>query len=313
MGTAPLEGLARAAGESRERPRRPRRHRLSAGALGALLLLGCAGSGGPGPARRVALVIGNAGYQNATPLLNPGNDAADMCAALQKLGFKTLCHTNLRSRAEFDARVLEYVEQLGPRTVGVFYYSGHGVQAGTANYLVPTQVQPPSATEDPRPLLYGVQDLFARLRQKPAGFQLVVLDACRTDLFAGGASPAGRGPAARSTLIRSLETVVRAGNGLQAITDAPSDSYVLYATASRDTAYDGEGRNGPLTKHILQHIGTRGLLVEDFLKRVTQGVVDETSKSYGRRQTPYTYGSFGGRFCFAGCPGDNTFQALPGL
>jgi hypothetical protein len=28
-----------------------------------------------------------------------------MCAALGKLGFKTLCHTNVRDRAEFDALV----------------------------------------------------------------------------------------------------------------------------------------------------------------------------------------------------------------
>ena len=79
---------------------------------------------------------------------------------------------------------------------------------------------------------------------------------------------------------------------------------VLYATASKEAAFDGAGRNGPLTRHILQHIGTRGLPVEDFIKRVTMGVETETLRDYRKRQTPYIYGSFSGKFCFAGCPGD---------
>jgi hypothetical protein len=79
---------------------------------------------------------------------------------------------------------------------------------------------------------------------------------------------------------------------------------VLYATASKDAAFDGEGRNGPLTKHVLEHIGTKGLPVEEFIKRVTMGVETETARDYRKRQTPFIYGSFSGKFCFAGCPGE---------
>ena len=270
-----------------------------------LLLAACAtGSGGRGS--KLALVIGNSAYENATPLANPVNDAADMCAALKKVGFKTLCYTNVRDRLEFDTRVKEYTSQLDANSVGVFYYSGHGVQAGNANFLIPTQVQPTAATADPTRVLYAVDELFGRLGQQSTRFQLVILDACRTDLFA----PPPR-QSTRSTLIRSLETVARASNGLQPIKDAPAGTMVLYATASKDTAFDGEGRNGPLTKHILEHIGTKGVFVEEFIKRVTRGVEQETLKDYRKRQTPFIYGSFSGRFCFAGCPGDNDIPALP--
>jgi uncharacterized caspase-like protein len=220
----------------------------------------------------------------------------------------------VRDRAEFDARVKDYVGQLDANTVGVFYYSGHGVQAGNTNYLIPTQVQLKSATEDPTRVLYAVDDLFDRLGQKPTQFQLVVLDACRSDLFGQPPRQNARGAAAavsRSTLIRSLETVARAGNGLQPIKDAPPGTIVLYATASRDAAFDGEGRNGPLTKHILEHIATRGITIEEFFKRVTAGVEVETLRDYRKRQTPFIYGSFSGKFCFAGCPGDNDVPVPP--
>jgi uncharacterized caspase-like protein len=269
-----------------------------------LLLAACAGGTRLAPTK-IALVIGNAAYANAPPLVNPVNDAADMCAALRKVGFRTLCHTNLRDRAEFDARIAEYTAMLDANAVGLFYYSGHGVQAGSTNYLIPTEVQPRSPSEDPRRGLYAVDDLFDRLGRRPAQFQLVVLDACRADLFGQPARQDGRAVASRSTLIRALEGVARAGNGLQPIKDAPPGTIVLYATASRDVAFDGEGRNGPLTKHVLQHIGTKGIAVEEFLKRVIQGVEQETQKDYGKRQTPFIYGSFGGRYCFAGCPGDS--------
>ncbi len=278
-------------------------------ACGAVLLAACSagprgGAGGP----RVALVIGNAAYENAPVLVNPAHDAADMCAALRKAGFRTLCHTNVRDRAEFDARVKEYTDQLGPNTVGVFFYAGHGVQAGNANFLIPTRAEPGAAAEDPLRVLYGVDDLFERLRGRPTRFQLVILDACRNDLFEDAPRPAsGRGPGAapRSRLLRSLETVARAGTGLAAIKDAPPGTMVLYATASKEAAFDGEGRNGPLTRHILEHIGTRGLTVEELIKRVTAGVETETLRDFRKRQTPFIYGSFSGRFCFAGCPGES--------
>ncbi|HKU13577.1 MAG TPA: caspase family protein [Steroidobacteraceae bacterium] len=255
----------------------------------------------------MALVIGNGAYANVPSLTNPLHDAADMCAALRRVGFKTLCYTNVPDRAEFDAHVTEYVEQLGPRSVGVFYYSGHGVQAHGANFMIPTEVQLASATQDPLQVLYGLDTVFARLRQKPAQLQLVILDACRTDLFAA-TQATGRGAAGASTepsLVRALATLAQASNGLARITDAPPATMVLYATASKDAAFDGEGRNGPLTKYILRHIGARGLPLEEFIKRVTSDVENETARDYDKRQTPFIYGSFTGSFCFAGCPGES--------
>jgi uncharacterized caspase-like protein len=287
------------------------------GLVCCLALVACThGEGGKasgGASARVALVIGNAAYENAPVLRNPVNDANDMCAALRRLGFRTLCHTNLRDRAEIDARVREYVALLGPATVGVFFYAGHGVQVRGANHLIPTRADPDAAAGDPLRVLYGVDDLFDRLRQRPTRLQLVILDACRDELLdepAGGATPppsasvAGRGTAARSRLIRALQAQPSAGTGLAPIRDAPPATMVLYATASREAAFDGEGRNGPLTRHILEHIGTRGQPLEEFFKRVTAGVERETQRDFRKRQTPFIYGSFTGRFCFAGCPGE---------
>jgi uncharacterized caspase-like protein len=203
-----------------------------------------------------------------------------MCAKLRRLGFRTLCHTNLRDREAIDAKVREYVALLGPRATGLVFYSGHGVQVGQANYLIPTSARPRTAAEGPAKVLYPLEELFQRLRERPVQFQLVILDACRTEL-----------PAAPT--------------GLAPIGDAPPETLVLYATAAKGAASDGAGRNGPLTKHVLDHIGTRGQTVGQFLRNVTQAVEADTGR-YGsdRKQTPHVYGPLGTRFCFAGCPGE---------
>ena len=157
-------------------------------ALAIAVLTGCAASA-PSRPSRLALVIGNASYANVVALRNPTNDAADMCAALERVGFKTLCHANVRDRAEFDARVQEYTRQLGDNTVGVFYYSGHGVQAGHENYLIPTQVQLKSAAENPTRALYSVDSLFERLRSRKTGFQLVNITRAVATSTAAAAMP----------------------------------------------------------------------------------------------------------------------------
>jgi uncharacterized caspase-like protein len=283
-------------------------------ALASLVLAGCpATSRNAGAPARLALVIGNAAYENARPLNNPVHDAQDMCAALQRVGFVTTCRTDVRTRAEFVALVDAHVDRLGPGTVGVIYFAGHGVQVGGANFLVPTQDQPTGSAASPLASLYGVDDMFERLRERPARLNIVMLDACRTELFDDAARPAaGRGTAAasasstapRSRLVRDLQAMSRAAPGLATIRDAPARTVVFYATASKSAAFDGDGRNGPLTKHILLHIGTRGQPLEDFFKRVTEGVETETQREFMKRQSPFTYGSFSGRFCFAGCPGE---------
>lgn len=267
-----------------------------------------------GPPARLALVIGNAAYENARPLNNPVNDAQDMCRALRDLGFVAVCRTNVATRAEFGALVDEYVSRLGPSTVGVVYYAGHGVQVNGANFLVPTKGQPPGTGASPLSALFGLDELFERLRERRPRLNIILLDACRTELFEDGRRPGtGRGAVAQaaptvpsnSSLMRELQALPRSASGLATIQgEAPPNTKVLYATAAKAAAFDGEGRNGPLTKHILRHIATRDQPLDTFFNRVTGDVETETLRELAKRQSPFTYGSFAGKFCFNGCPGD---------
>ena len=93
-------------------------------------------------AGRVALVVGNGDYTYVTPLPNPVNDAADVAAALERLGFDVTLLLNADKAALADALAAFETASDGAE-VGLVFYAGHGVELGDgelsdgANYLVP--------------------------------------------------------------------------------------------------------------------------------------------------------------------------------
>jgi uncharacterized caspase-like protein len=50
--------------------------------------------------------------------------------------------------------------------------------------------------------------------------------------------------------------------------DAPTGTFIAYATASGSVAADGPGRNGIFTEHLLRRMTTPGLTIEKVMKLV---------------------------------------------
>ena len=87
---------------------------------------------------RVALVIGNANYKFA-PLNNPVNDARDMAKSLRSVGFDVIKKENA-SWEDMDKAITAFQKKLGKGVVGLFYFSGHGIQIDDQNYLIPVDL-----------------------------------------------------------------------------------------------------------------------------------------------------------------------------
>src|SRR5450759_1094871 len=90
--------------------------------LAALILLPCSilYVGSAVAEKRLAQVIGNGGYQNATPLPNPPNDARDVGAALTRTGFETIVGIDL-DRAGMDKAAISFTRAVRDADVAVFY------------------------------------------------------------------------------------------------------------------------------------------------------------------------------------------------
>jgi uncharacterized caspase-like protein len=239
------------------------------------------------PTRRVALVVGNGGYRSLNPLRNATNDAVDMCDALRRLAFDASCHLNVATRAEFRRLLRSFASQIGPDTVALFYYAGHGVQLEGRNYLLPTTIAPNSSTEladEGLPL----EEVFGTLKDSRSALSVIVLDACRDDPFARGRA-------------------IRVSRGL-AREDPPTGSVLVYSTAPGGVAADGSGRNGLFTSQLLAQIEKPGPQIGEMFHNVARLVEAQARNDYNIEQVPYRSFSYTGVFCFANCDDNRLAQ-----
>jgi len=209
-----------------------------------------------GPEQRVALVIGNANYQNAPQLANPDDDAQSMAQFLNSAGFEVVAATDLtqndmlRVVQDFSAKVASR----GPNTVAMVYYAGHGVQLAGENYLVPVDAKVSNPTDLVNNSVRLV-DVMSTLETIPSRMRIVILDACRNNPF---------------------PEVNDAGRGL-AIVDAPNGSIVGYSTAPGAEALDGTGGHSPYTQAFLNVAREPNVPIEQLFKRVRLQVNQTTS------------------------------------
>ena len=224
--------------------------------------------------KRVALVIGNKDYAEA-PLKNPVNDATAMAVQLKELGFDVLLKTNLTKRQMREA-VDDFAAKLGPNTIGLFYFSGHGVQVDGANYLVPLSfhIERQADVDDEA---YPAQRLLDTMGQTGCKCNIVILDACRNNPLPKNARALG-------------------DKGLGKM-NAPAGTFIAYATAPGQTASDdGDKANGLYTGILLQKMKTPGLKIEDVFKATLVSV----AQASGEKQVPWTESSLRNDFYFAG-------------
>ena len=167
-----------------------------------------------GPTRR-ALVIGNDTYQEVSKLQNARADAKAMGAALQKVGFTVTSKSDLTERGMKDALRAFKNEIRGGDEV-VIFFAGHGVQLGSANFLLPVDIRGQSedqVKDEAMPL----QRMLDDIQDSKAKFALAIIDACRDNPFkTAGRTIGGRGLAATSAASGQM-IIFSAGAGQQAL------------------------------------------------------------------------------------------------
>lgn len=231
-------------------------------------------------ANRKALVIGNDLYTHVPKLNNAGADADAMAKSLEAVGYKVFKHLNLDEK-KFKQAIRDFRQNLSGGDEVLFFYAGHGVQLGNANYLLPTDVQgdQEDQVKDDAILLQKVLD---DLEEKKTKFALAVIDACRDNPFKSkGRAIGGRGLAPTSAATGQM-IMFSAGSGQQAL-DRLGDN-------------DKE-KNGLFTRIFVKEMIKPGLSVDRVLRNVRNEVV-RLARSVGHEQTPALYDQAIGEFYF---------------
>ena len=224
--------------------------------------------------RRVALVVGNSHYSNASLFLaNPKNDAEDVAAALRGVGFEVLQAIDANKR-DLDLNMAKFARLAIDADAALFYYAGHAVQYQGRNFLMPTDAE----VEDEISFRYQMtplDDVRAAL-DRGDGVKIVILDACRNNPIVNALRRKKKSGDSRS---------VDAVRGGLAKIDKAQGMVVAYSTAADEVAADGDGRNSPFTSAFLKRLKEPGLEIEQLFRRVAADVNAQT----GGRQRPETY------------------------
>jgi uncharacterized caspase-like protein len=237
----------------------------------------------------VALVIGNGDYERLPKLSNPENDADGVENLLDKLGFDTT------ATADRDARRLRrdlegFAEDAEGADVAVLYYSGHGIEAGGRNYLVPVDADL-SSLDDAGENLVAVDTLIDKLKLE-VPIVIVMLDACRNNPFPPDAmvrlEPGGEAlPIAVSGLggSRSAVSFSPTPTSGQSSADVNVGAVLAFAAEPGKVALDGEpGANSPYAAALLRHLSA---MAGDEFGMVMRMVAEEVYLKTKGQQRPW--------------------------
>ena len=268
-------GFFTALGSSWIRARSPRGLIL---AMCCMLLLGlCA----PVQAKRIALVIGNDQYASVEKLKNARNDARLIASVLTKAGFG-VTQANDLGREGLWSTIDAFKSNIGKGDEVVFYFAGHGVQIGSTQLLLPTDINPKSEAQVQRdgvPLI-EVQDAF-----KDARVAIFIIDACRDNPFP-----------------KQGTRTLGASRGM--LPPEPSAGQIIMLSAGRnqkalDQVPGQNVSNSLFTWELAQAIQNPGMEIRSALERV-KDLVDDKARAAQHEQRPSLVNDLRGNFYFFG-------------
>ena len=247
----------------------------------------------------VALVIGQSKYEHISPLPNPSNDARDMVGLLSDLGF------DARSVSDRDAKKLKrdlerFVEDAEGADVAFLYYSGHGIEAGGENWLVPVDADLDSL-DNADETLVALSNVMDELKAT-VPVAIVLLDACRTNPFPEDAlirkTPDDEGSPIAAGGLTPLRGAAPLSGGASQSTENLG-TVIGFAAEPGRPALDGPaGENSPYAAALLRHLGA--IDGEEF-GAVMRMVTEEVYLDTRAQQRPWVNESLR-RFLYFGVP-----------
>ncbi len=214
-----------------------------------------------GPRQKYAVVIGNQSYLHAPKLPNAWNDAEAVADLLAGQGYDVTLLKDA-SKRDFEGLMQRILFDVDRNTEVLFYYAGHGVQIGSENFLIPTDAQLGQVDDLPFEAV-SVGSLVSIVGAR-ARLQIVILDSCRNNPFAGVKVQDSLGPD-----LREIET------GFASLA-APVNSYLVFSTSPGEVALDGAGENSPFATAFLQATALGSAPVTDVFEAVRRSVFVET-------------------------------------
>jgi uncharacterized caspase-like protein len=214
---------------------------------------------------RVALVMGCSRYGNLPDhmqLVSPGPDSEDVANALKGMGYRLIGGGAIKdvTRDKFTESVEKLTAQSKGAEAVVFYFSGHGVQLGEDNYLLPVDTPKITGLAQLKGRAVNTRELImVALEEARVETKVLILDCCRDNPFASQLE-AAQVKTGKSVKTKSVGEISGYGPGF----------YLAFATSPGRTAQDGNGsRNSPFTAALLESLKSNRSTDIDLMFRET--------------------------------------------
>lgn len=231
--------------------------------------------------QRVALLIGNGGYDGADwdGLNNAANDVERLCDVFAQAGFRVIRLVDVDAAAARKA-VEEFAALSASADTALIYYAGHGFEFGGENYLVPVDAPRLASKNGLAEHFLPLDALMGAARAKR--FNLFFLDACRS--FDAVVELTDLDPGGRDGAVSTIG-LPRGGKGV-----------VFYSTVKGSPALDDAPPEAdaisPFAAAIAKYSATPGLELDQYLKIVARDVEERTRPVIDPAQYPVRYGQF---------------------
>ncbi|MCB1659623.1 MAG: caspase family protein [Pseudomonadales bacterium] len=263
-------------------------------------------------ARQKALVVGIKDYNYWSRLQNSRNDAEDIAATLQNLGFETTLITRNDqgevNNERFNQALQQFSQNLRPDDRVIFFYSGHGAAiptdgGSTEGYLIASNTPAPSrgnkiAIQQNAIALKQIAETISNKIDPDVGSILFMIDACRNEVINRGADVVEESTPSQP-LSKQIEVIYATSNGSTSLDKLPTDN---------------QSRNGVFTRVAIEelnrHKNNQGYSSDAFFPAVKIKAL-QLAKAAGKTQVPAWMNDTGREsFVFVPCPTDQACNVV---
>ena len=211
---------------------------------------------------RIALVIGNGAYEAEGRLETPASDARLTADTLRSLDFELYggqAYVNL-SEKKMRRLIHDFSEELCRRAkpVVLFYYSGHGLQVGGRNYMIPVDADIRHEVDVESEGISIDVDVLGRMNLARTKINIIILDACRNNPFEKRIKALGR---------RKGLSDMRPEQG----------SIIAFAAEPGEVAYESGGQYSHFTEVLAGEMKVPGIEILKMFQRVRVAVNRRTN------------------------------------
>jgi formylglycine-generating enzyme required for sulfatase activity len=225
---------------------------------------------------RVALVIGNASYPDAsTPLSTTLRDARTIADEFRRSDFDVDLKENV-GKEDMQRAIEAFLGKIRSGAAALFYFSGYGIQVARQTYLIPVNAQVWTEADVRRDGI-SLDGLLADMNRKGAKVKIVIIDAARRNPF---------------------ERRFRASAAGLAALDAPDGTLAMYSAAPGRVINEGTGTTSLFVSELIKELRVPNLTAEQVFNRARIGV----SRASNNEQVPWVASSLVEEFFFSSRP-----------